>query len=221
MIESLRRYILSQSQLEEYITLDQAFNNNELIRAERDVDKVVAEFYERANAKSINYTTQVFDATITPTTATITNMTPINDGFFNYSTLEILSGENKGKRIAIATQASNVLTFFDSQAGLSGSLKCKLYQTGKFPRYADTITNNGVYYKTIPEFVKECVALQYDYRIKEGKNLLQERVQSGYSVNKDSYSENFDTNIKKTIRDRIHPEALDILDQYGLTLQTI
>lgn len=220
-MESLRRYIADQTELELYLGTLSSFDNKELIRAERDIDKLIGNFYQGENRPAVYNTTQVYTAVLTTTTATIAGLSPNNDGYFDYCTIEIISGSKKGKRIAISSQSGSTLTFFDTQSGLSETSKVKIFQEGKFPRVADTETDGGVYYKTIPEFLKEAVALQYSYRIAEGDNLNTEQVQSGYSVSRDSYSENFDNSKTKSIEQRISPQAYDILADRGLTITTI
>lgn len=220
-MQSLRKYLKNQSELITYTGTLTNFDPDQLVRAERDIDKVVGVFYQGPNRKSILGITDVRNAVLTSTTATITDLSPNNTDFYSYSVLEILSGSNKGMRIAIESQANNILTYFDTQTGLSETSKIRVYQEGKFPRLVDTWAEDSVYYKSIPEFIKECVALQYLYRVQEGTNLQTENVQSSYRVDEDSYQESFDTSTKKIITDRISPEALDILDSKGLTSNSI
>lgn len=222
-MNSLRKYLLNETELTKYLGSVSNYDEKILAKAEADIDKAVAMFYQGAYAKAIN-TDYVFESTrvtLTTTTATITNL-GFSDGFFDYSVIEILDGDDRGVRVPVQTHVGNVLTYFDTTAGLSGNATVRVYQEGKFPMMGDRHVSAGKYFKLIPEHIKEAVAFQYQYRVNEGNNLDTEQKLSGWRRDKDSYSENYDNDEgERTIRQRLSPQALDIIDSYGYTTQSI
>lgn len=196
-----------------------SFDNEILIKAEIDVDNIIANFYQGAFSKFFlgSYTFESTDVVLTTTTATISNYTTIN-GYFAYTTLEILSGTNSGVRLAVKNNTNNVLTFFDTNTGITGSPTIKIYQLAKAPFYCDTDLLEDIYFKTINERIKEAVAFQYVFRSKK-KELDELKAVSSYNVSSDSYSENFDTSKEITIKERFSPQALDVLG--SLAVQSI
>lgn len=229
MPESLRRYIADETELAEYITIAGTFDPAILRKAELDIDKAIATFYEGGNAPFLFgdfYEVESSEITLTTTTATLTGFS-FQTGHLDRSVLEIRSGSDAGKRIFVQSQTvsgdDRILTFADTQTGLSGSPICRIYQEAKFPRVCDTEYTESTYTKTIPQWLKEAVALQYNFRVNNAQNLENVNQLSGYSVSKDSYSENFNTapSGNSSIRDRLSPEAMDILDSYGLTVESI
>lgn len=225
-IESLRRYIENRTELEDYIGVLDEFDKGELIKAEKDIDKAIASFYEGpwAQHNRVTYQLSTSEVTLTTTTATITNLT-FQTGYFAFNTLEIVSGANRGKKIAISNSSlsggTQTLTFFDTQTGLSGSPACKIYQSGKAPFAIDRAFEEGTYYITVPEFIKEATALQYKFRIDNKAYLEAPNKIKEYEVEGADYREEFDTSYKSTIQDRISPEAWDILDDKGLTVSSM
>lgn len=229
MPESLRRYIANQTELAEYVTIAGTFDAATLRKAELDIDKAVAIFYEGGYAPFLFgeiLEVESSEIALTANNATLTGF-GWQAGYLDRSVLEIRSGSDAGKRIFVESQTisgdDRILTFADTQTGLSGSPICRIYQEAKFPRVCDTEYTESTYTKTIPEWLKEAVALQYNFRVNNAQNLENVNQLSGYSVSKDSYSENFDTapSGNSSIRDRLSPEAMDILDCYGLTAESI
>lgn len=224
MADSLRRY-LTQEELESYITLDDDFNAENLRKAEIEIDNAIASFYEGKNSKAISNKIVAKKAQITlnSTTCVISNFGYPN-GYFINSVLEILSGANSSKRIFVKSDVkvgdTHTLTFFDAVPGLSGSEDVQIYQIAKFPRNCDCALVDSDIFKSIPEFIKEAVANQYEWRLKNLDSLDNSQLRSGYSVARDSYSESFG-GIRSSSIDRISPIAMDILDSHGLTIQTI
>jgi hypothetical protein len=204
--------------LEERQNID-SFDNDLLIKAEIDIDNIIANFYQGAFSKQFKGF-ETFESTkvvLTTTTATISDIT-VSNGYYAYTTLEILSGSNSGVKLAVKNNTNNVLTFFNTNTGITGSETIKIYQTGKAPFYCDTNYLENTYFKSIDARIKDAVAFQYVFREKN-KDLDQNKATTGYRVSQDEYSENFDTSIKNSITDRISPQALDILQ--SLTSQTI
>lgn len=224
MAESLRRY-LTQQELESYITLDDTFDAENLRKAEIEIDNAIASFYEGGNQKAIfnKIIVENTKVTLNSTTCVITGFGHTN-GYFSKSVLEILSGVNAGKRIFVKSDVkvndTHTLTFSDEVVGLNGNESIALYQIAKFPRNIDCALVDSDIFKSIPEFVKEAVASQYAWRLKNLDALDNTQLRSGYSVARDSYSESFGGG-RSSSSDRISPTAMDILDSHGLTIQSI
>jgi len=224
MIQSLRRY-LTKEELENYIILEDDFSIENLRKAEIEIDNAIAVYYEGGNQKSINKKIIVENSKVTlnATTCIITDFS-YDNGYFINSVLEILSGANYGKRIFIKTDVkvddTHTLTFFDADVGLAGSENIQLFQIAKFPRIFDCSVVDSNIYKSIPEFIKEAVANQYEWRLKNLDKIENTQLRTSYSVARDSYSESFGGGRLSSV-DRISPIAMDILDSYGLTIQTI
>jgi hypothetical protein len=213
--QSLRRY-LTFEQLQGYQPSVVVEDNNILIEAEKDIDNIIANFYQGVFRKSF-YTTLFFESvTLTPTTATISSSNFTN-GELAYTVLEILSGANTGSRFAIRSNTSNVLTYFDTNALSTGTEAVKIYQFGKCPMIKDKNYIGSNYNKTISEQIKEAVAYQYVFRTENDINV--KNPVTSYSVSQDSYSEHFAVDKPLSITERISPQAMDILG--GLTIQTI
>jgi hypothetical protein len=226
-MESLRRYIKNLSELETYTGILSSFDNLQLIRAEQDIDKLVGTFFEGAFAPSVFQTISAkpSEVTLTTTTATVQNL-GYNTGYFDFCTLEILSGSNRGKRIAIETSTESggtqTLTFFDTQTGLSGSPAVKIYQAGKFPMTQDVEIEDSIYYKSILDDVKQAVAYQYEYRVREGDSIDNVNTLTSWSRSKDSYREEYgDGSGQSNATNRVSPQALDLLSSYGFTTQSM
>lgn len=196
-----------------------SFDNEILIKAEIDVDNMIANFYQGAFSKFFlgSYTFESTDVVLTTTKATISNYTTTN-GYFAYTVLEILSGANAGVRLAVKNNTNNVLTFFDTNTGITGSEAIKIYQLAKAPFYSDTDLVEDTYFKTINEKIKEAVAFQYVFRSRK-QELDELKAVSSYNVSSDSYSENYDTGKEITIKERFSPQALDVLG--SLAIQSI
>lgn len=220
-MNSYRQYIADRTELEIYTGSLTSFDSDQLVRAEGDIDKVIASFYEGVNRPFLLGRPSVYSAVLTSTQATVTDLSPINDGYWSRTVLEILDGSNAGLKIFISNNSSNILTFNSEQAGLSETSNVKLYQEAKIPRNQDTLAKGTDYFKSIPEFIKQAVALQYQYRITEGQNLMNKQKVKSYGIDKASYSEDYDTGRNKTMYDRVSPEALDILSDHGLIGQTL
>jgi hypothetical protein len=206
----------------DYVDTNSTIDELVLRRAEIDIDNAVALFYQRRNRKFVYYEYDLDDVTLTTTTATSSQLNTAN-GYYDRTVLEIMSGADAGKRIFVKTHVNDTLTFWNTQTGLSGTETCRLIQIGKFPRLADSDIANNTYYKIIPEFIKEAVAYQYKFRLDNPSIFTNPNPVSGYRVEQDRYSEQFDTSSKneRTIQDRIDPVAWDILSQHGLTTQSL
>lgn len=224
MTQSLRRY-LTREELENYITLEDDFNVENLRKAEIEIDNAIAVYYEGGNQKSINKKIMVENSKVTlnATTCIITGFS-YDNGYFINSVLEILSGADYGKKIFIKSDVkvddTHTLTFFDAEVGLTGSENIQLFQVAKFPRIFDCSIVDSNIYKSIPEFIKEAVANQYQWRLKNLDKIENAQLRTSYSVARDSYSESFGDKRLSSI-DRLSPVAMDILDSEGLTIQTI
>jgi hypothetical protein len=223
MAEDLRRYI-TNSEITDYVFVDTPVDELVLRQAQRDIDNVVAKFYQGNNRPFLLTYTDIDDCVLTTITAT-SNQLGNATGYYSKAVLEIMSGKNAGKRIYIASSENNsgssVLTFGSTQTGLTGTVSARVYQEGKFPRSIDVDLSNTAYLKVIPEFLKECVALQYKFRIDHPEIFNDTNILSGYSVNKGSWSKNYDTKKERQIKDFTDPTAFNILADLGLTTQTL
>jgi len=222
-MNSLRNY-LTKEQLVERINLNLGDVNEIMLQqAETDIDNALAYFSAGAFRKCFVNKVIYENVTLTATSATIPNQAFTN-GYLAYSVMEILSGSDVGKRIAIKGNTSNVLDFLDSFVGLTGTVDVSIYQVGKFPMLRDVMAGTNKVYKTIPEFVKQAVALQYQFlgvkqtEISSAQKIISEELdEANYTVN---YEGGLGTEVS-LIEMRIHPQALDLLDQEGLTIQTL
>lgn len=225
MTESLRQYLTMQ-ELCDYVDTD---TKDELVlkKAEKDIDNAIAVFYQKRNRKSvyINYTLQSLNLTATnATTSELGN----SDNFYSKMVLELLSGDDAGKRIFVNASSISAgvttLTFLNSQSVTPASnIKAYLYQEAKLPRIADTSIIDSVYYKRTPDFLKEAVANQYKYRL-DNPNVFETPFSiKKYEVDQASYSEEYNTDPKatKSIQSMISPQAWAILEDEGLTTQSM
>lgn len=216
MQQSLRRY-LTKTELQERSNIS-SVDTLTLIQAEQDIDNILATRYQGYYRQFLVYE-HIFDnITLTATTATLNGATATN-GYFAYTTLEILSGNFAGNKYAVKNNTNNVLTFWDTNTGLTGNAIGKVYQTGKAPFDGGSLYTSNTYFKSIDERIKQAVAFQYEFRNKNSKMFEKIYSTTSYLVDQDRYSENFDTQNKITIEQRISPQAIDILE--GLTSQTL
>lgn len=221
-LESLRKYLLA-TEYSNYNLTD--VDTYTLIQAEQDVDNLVANNYRGPQVKKYGGYEIEDNVTLTTTTATLPNSTA-TDGYYSYMVLEILTGANKGLKIPIQSSVNNVLTFFSTQAGLSGTVSVNIYQYGKFPMFQDCKDLTNIIYKPIIPQVKQAVAEQYKFRI-ANPDLFnsQTKVVSGYSVNGANYSENYAVG-KNGVdhvspKDLVAPVVFQLLDDLGLTITLI
>jgi len=216
---SLRKY-LTAGQLLEINPLLVSIDNSVLIQAEIDIDNIIASHLQGAFSQyftgfSLYNSTSVV---LTSTGATITGLN-LSDGFLAYTTLEIVSGANAGSRFLIKSNINGVLTYFDTDSLSTGSEAVKIYQIGKCPMLRDVNGINNIIYKSIHQDIKEAVALQYEFRIKNAGSIDNQYASTSYSVSGDSFSENFNPTLQNSIRERISPQAFDILNY--LTAQSL
>lgn len=223
MAEDLRRYI-TPAEITDYVSVSTPVDELVLRQAQKDIDNVIAKFYQGNNRPFLVPYIDIDDCVLTSTTATSTQLANAN-GYYSKAVLEIMSGANAGKRIYIASSESNsgssILTFGSTQTGLTGTVSARVYQEGKFPRSIDVDLSNTAYLKVIPEFAKECVALQYKFRIDHPEIFNDTNILAGYSVNKGGWSKNYDTKKERQIKDFTDPTAFNILADLGLTTQTL
>jgi len=213
--ETIRQYTTTE---EVAVRTGKQISQDTINQAEREIDDAIACFYGSVFAKSFQ-NKYVYSAVLTTTTATISNLN-YNTGYLQFTVIEILDGANKGKIIPISTNSGNVLTFLNTQTGLSGTVAVALYQAGKFPMYRDMQSLNSNYYKTIPDWLKEAVALQSQFIFENKQNDIP-YIQAGESVDETNYTTNFLSSngkiARKSIKDWLHPRALAILDGQNLT----
>lgn len=179
-----------------------------LSQAEADIDNIIGIFNEGGFRKAFWRPEFVGSVVITATTATLSSSNTTN-GYYARTVLEILSGDNAGSRIFVDSSVNNVLTF-ESQT-IAGTFDCRIYQLAKAPFLVDSQSYNNNIYKTISEDIKQAVAYQYQFRLKN-KNILDSNFATKkYSVDKDKYEEEFDTIQNNTINQRISSQAIDVI----------
>ena len=211
---SLRKY-LTQAQLQEYQPDIDIVDESVLLKAEIDIDNAIASFYQGNFRKALPNTLFFDNCVFTGQTVTITDFINSN-GYLSKAVIEIVSGANSESRFYINSQVANVLTL-DVDTGLTETNTCKIYQLAKAPFVGDMHISSDTIYKTISEKIKEAVAYQYVFRLKNDfDNMF---AQTTYSVSGASYSESFDTDKTLSAKDRISPQAYDLIDY--LTIQTI
>jgi hypothetical protein len=217
---SYRRY-LTTAELSDYISVDTP-DILTLRQAEIDIDSVIPIFYQRGNRKFIYNPYDIPTLTIVDNNSATTTDLPNQSGFFSKTVLEILSGANAGTKIFIseANVAGNTttLTFADTQSLTVGVVVAKIYQIAKFPRLIDYQLSNSIYYKTIPEFIKEAVAYQYQFRADNPAIFNITGKVTEAEVDQDQARVKFGDQ-SRTKKDLISPVAWDILDSQGLTQQ--
>ena len=211
---NLRNY-LTPAELQEYPPTLITVNNNILIRAEQDIDNIIATFTRGAYKKAIAGSTIYEVCAIDGFNATLQGFNGGN-GYLSRTVLEILSGTQAGTRYFISAQAGNILTL-STDTALDATVAVKIYQFGKLPFSKDNNYLNNNFYKVIDQRVKEAVSYQYVYRTENDVDT--KYPVDSYSVNGENYSESYSVKEDNTIRERISPQALDILD--FLTTQSL
>jgi len=206
--QSLRRY-LTPIQLQEYQPSVTTVNNNVLIEAEKDIDNIIANFatgdYRKAFIGNQVFNNAVFDGQ----TVTVNDLRA-TEGTYSRVVVELLSGSNIGARFLVQSQLGNELTFFET-SGITGTFAIKVYQLAKAPFYKDYNAFNNKYSKSIDELVKEAVAYQYVYRVDNSASMNIKYPVASESLQGENYSFNYNTNEPLSIRQRISPQAWDIL----------
>lgn len=229
MAESLRRYVANETELSQYVTISGTFDAETLRKAEIDIDNAVASFYEGVNRQYLidNKPLTPAKITIDATSATIIGETP-TDGEYSRTVLNILSGDDAGKQIFVSLSAKSgsdtTLTFTGAQTFTTVtpfSAACEIEQVAKFPRVGDSRLVDGTIFKQIPVWLKQAVAYQYNFRVDSPSNFVSVDEVIGYSVNRDGWSKSFGApGSASNIDNRISPQAMDLLRQHGLTLQS-
>jgi hypothetical protein len=217
-MESLRQYVTDGDLQERGIATPELFKT---IQAERDIDTVIKNFYEKVQRKFLIGVQSYTDAVFTTTQVTLNNTT-YDSGYFTFTALELLSGVNKGKQIALDSSVSSngqtVIQFKETQTITPGTYNCKIWQEGKFPRFDDTSLQDLAYSKSIPNWLQDCVAYQYLFRENNAQLFNLGYPLKSYSVDRAQYREDYatDSNYAFTIENRISPDALSILSDRGM-----
>lgn len=215
---SLRQYLTS-SELQEYEPSVESVDTNILIKAEQDIDNALANFANGWFSKAFNIIQEFNECTFSGVNGTISNFNA-EDGYLSRTVCEIVSGAKSGKRFFITSQTGSVITL-SSNPSITGTVAIKVYQLAKAPFVKDknSYSQSGVNKtsKVIDERIKEAVALQYVYR--RDNDLDVKYKVKGYSVNGADYSETFDVGSPMSIKERISPQAWDIIS--SLTVQSL
>lgn len=206
--QNLRRY-LTEEELQDYQPTISSVDTNVLIAAEEDIDNVLPFNFEGAYSKAYFGETIYGECIISNTTAVLSNFSAM-DGYLSRTTLEILSGDNLGARLAIKSQVGTTLTFWEP-SGITGTVACKIWQFAKCPFTKDIYNYDSTIAKLVDERIKVAVALQYVYRIVNANGLDVKFPVKSESLNGENYSFNYDTTSQMSILERISPQALDVI----------
>jgi hypothetical protein len=211
---TLRNYITRQDYAT--ITGDTSEVNDQLIdQAETLIDQACAMFLGSTLQKSMNYEILEENSTTTATTATLSSTYTTN--YLKYCTVEVLNGSLAGSKACITSSSTNTITF-EQIEGLTGTTAIKIYQTGKFPMVKDVTTGSSVYYKSIPQEIKQAVAWQVKFILENGdlfnSDLMDsENIGGSYSYNRANNS------TKSSIIQLLAPQTIQLIKPY--TIQTI
>lgn len=210
MQRSLRHY-LTESELKDYQPQILKVDNQELIQAEIDIDNIIAVFYQGTFSRAYKHDVVFQNCEFQGQTATIGGMSSQSDGLYNRVLVEILEGTNKGSRYLIKEQIGATVTFYEDTK-LNENAPVRVFQLAKLPFSKDVVTYNSKYTKLIDENVKQAVAYQYVHRVNNPDLFSARHVISSESLNGEDYSFTYDTKKPMSMKERISPQALYILD---------
>ena len=211
---SLRKY-LTTSEFTEITGNTDGVDERLIVQCESLIDQACADFLGSYLEKSVNYEILEEASTVTSTTATITNS--YNTDYFKYCIVEILNGAKTGQKSSITASSSNSVTF-DSITSLTGVVALKIYQLGKFPMLKDRTVGSNIYYKSIPQEIKEAVAWQCYYVLKNPKILDKQQMQSENIGGSYSYTKG-STQDRSSVIQLLSPQTIQLLSPY--LLQTL
>jgi hypothetical protein len=127
---------------------------------------------------------------------------------FSYCTLQIVGGTNAGEsRTIISNNTTGVLTVDSAfSSAIDSTSVYRIYQLAKFPRTTDYQLVDSIYYKYIPEQIKNACLAQVQYMIEMGDDFFIS------TVDKDSESiDGYSSTVRTGTRRMIAPKARDYL----------
>jgi hypothetical protein len=211
---SLRKY-LTTSEFAEITGEAGSVTDALLNQCESLIDQACADFLGSYLEKSMNYEILEEASTVTTTTATLSNTYPTN--YLQYCVVHVLNGAKAGSISSITASSSNSITF-DTITSLTGTVAIKIYQLGKFPMLKDRTLGSNTYYKVIPREIKEAVAWQCSYLLKNPKVLDKQQMQSENIGGSYSYTR-ASTQDRTSIIQMLAPRTIQLLQPY--LLQTL
>jgi hypothetical protein len=211
-----RQYLsLAEAQSDERLNdVSSKLTHQTISEAERDIDSYVGAFYEGVHAPATRQSLLV-KCNLTSGGAEILGMTFTN-GAWAYSTLQIVSGANKGKFFPVSDSTNNNLNFGETNQAIAANendVLCQVQQLSKFPMLKHVAGTIRYISPEVKEAVVEQLLFSLSKNIK-GKTKKSESIGSGYSYSTEDAS-------KDTVVNRIAPKARDILDSYGYNIQTL
>ena len=138
---------------------------------------------------------------------------------FSYCMLEIIGGTNAGQsRTIISNTTTGVLTVESAfSSAIDNTSVYRIYQLAKFPRSQDYKLVNSIYYKFIPEAVKNATLAQVEYMIEMGDDFFISGVDKK-DENIDGYSYNIPKNVKRMIAPKSRMYLKGIFNRKGKLL---
>lgn len=208
-METKRGYI-TKAEVESYCDIAITDNAEAIERmnlAEDIIDKYVGfqnafMRYDIVGTASSGTTTSLTD------TNTGSQINSVTENIFSHCILEIIGGTNAGQsRTIISNDTSGVLTLESAfSSAIDSTSVYRIYQVAKFPRAQDYSLVNNIYYKYIPEQVKNACLAQVQYMIEMGDDF--------FVSGSDKETENIDGysyKVKDGTRRNVSPKAREYL----------
>lgn len=209
MVETKRGYI-TKAEVESYCDIAITDNSEAIERmnmAEEIIDKFVGfqnSFmrYEVSGRASDGTTLTLTDTNVNSPIKSVTQ------NIFSYCILEIIGGTNAGQSRTIISNDTNGTVTVESafSSAIDSTSVYRIYQIAKFPRTQDHKLIENIYYKYIPEAVKNACLAQVQYMIEMGDDFFNSSV--------DKESEDIDGvsyKVKDGVRRMISPKAREYL----------
>jgi len=219
-IETKRGYI-TEAELESYADIAVTDSDEAIERmniAEELIDRYVG--FQNSFMR--------YDIVGTASAGTTLTLTDTNSGSqinsttenrFSYCMLEIIGGTNAGQsRTIISNTTTGVLTVeSEFSSAIDNTSVYRIYQLAKFPRSQDYKLVNSIYYKFIPEAVKNATLAQVEYMIEMGDDFFISGVDKK-DENIDGYSYNIPKNVKRMIAPKSRMYLKGIFNRKGKLL---
>ena len=219
-IETKRGYI-TEAELESYADIAVTDSDEAIERmniAEELIDRYVG--FQNSFMR--------YDIVGTASAGTTLTLTDTNSGSqinsttenrFSYCMLEIIGGTNAGQsRTIVSNTTAGVLTVeSEFSSAIDNTSVYRIYQLAKFPRSQDYKLVNSIYYKFIPEAVKNATLAQVEYMIEMGDDFFISGVDKK-DENIDGYSYNIPKNVKRMIAPKSRMYLKGIFNRKGKLL---